>query len=193
MKLVFKSKKRHSIKTENEKQTPEMKNSVWKERNTDSINSNATKEYNLLKEEKEILLKENEKLKLKNRRQEGITEIVHFLFEYHLYILNALQTNFAEEQGKNIYKQLKKDLQSKILKVLLKLDHNFITQLRNQYPTLTPNHLALALLLKLDCKIDHIAFIYSASPATIRKRKSRLAKLLCPQNPKNIYNFLISL
>lgn len=193
MKLVFKSNKRPPIKTENKKQASETKNSVWEEKNTDSLDSNVTKEYNLLEEEKEILLKENEKLKLENRRQEGITEIVHFLFEYHLYILNALQTNFAEEQGKNISKQLKKDLQSKILKVLLKLDHNFTARLRNQYPTLTPNNLALALLLKLDCKIDHIAFIYSASPATIRKRKSRLAKLLCPQNPKNLYNFLTSL
>ena len=134
----------------------------------------------------------NEKLISENRRKEGIAEIAQFLFEYHIYTLNTLQSNFAEEQGKNISKQLKKDLQSKILKILLKLDHNFTEQIRKQYPTLSQNNLVLALLLKLNCKIDHIAFIYSATPATIRKRKSRLAKLFCPQNPKNLYEFLTS-
>lgn len=177
---------------ENEERTSEIKNSFPEKSHKHSTPENTLKKYNSLQEEKNILLKENEKLISENRRKEGIAEIAQFLFEYHIYTLNTLQSNFAEEQGKNISKQLKKDLQSKILKILLKLDHNFTEQIRKQYPTLSQNNLVLALLLKLNCKIDHIAFIYSATPATIRKRKSRLAKLFCPQNPKNLYEFLTS-
>ena len=192
MKLLFKSRNNHKNKMENEERTSEIKNSFPEKSHKHSTPENTLKKYNSLQEEKNILLKENEKLISENRRKEGIAEIAQFLFEYHIYTLNTLQSNFAEEQGKNISKQLKKDLQSKILKILLKLDHNFTEQIRKQYPTLSQNNLALALLLKLNCKIDHIAFIYSATPATIRKRKSRLAKLFCPQNPKNLYEFLTS-
>lgn len=192
MKLLFKSRNNHKNEMENEEQTSEIKNSFPEKSHKNFTPENTLKKYNSLQEEKNILLKENEKLISENRRKEAIAEIAQFLFEYHIYILNTLQSNFAEEQGKNISKQLKKDLQSKILKVLLKLDHNFTEQIRKQYPTLSQNNLALALLLKLNCKIDHIAFIYSATPATIRKRKSRLAKLFCPQNPKNLYEFLTS-
>lgn len=192
MKLLFKSRNNHKNKMENEERTSEIKNSFLEKSHKHSTPENTLKKYNSLQEEKNILLKENEKLISENRRKEGIAEIAQFLFEYHIYILNTLQSNFAEEQGKNISKQLKKDLQSKILKVLLKLDYNFTEQIRKQYPTLSQNNLALALLLKLNCKIDHIAFIYSATPATIRKRKSCLAKLFCPQNPKNLYEFLTS-
>ena len=192
MKLLFKSRNNHKNKMENEERTSEIKNSFPEKSHKHSTPENTLKKYNSLQEEKNILLKENEKLISENRRKEGIAEIAQFLFEYHIYTLNTLQSNFAEEQGKNIYQQLKKDLQSKILKILLKLDHNFTEQIRKQYPTLSQNNLVLALLLKLNCKIDHIAFIYSATPATIRKRKSRLAKLFCPQNPKNLYEFLTS-
>lgn len=192
MKLLFKSRNNHKNKMENEERTSEIKNSFPEKSRKHSTPENTLKKYNSLQEEKNILLKENEKLISENRRKEGIAEIAQFLFEYHIYTLNTLQSNFAEEQGKNISKQLKKDLQSKILKILLKLDHNFTEQIRKQYPTLSQNNLVLALLLKLNCKIDHIAFIYSATPATIRKRKSRLAKLFCPQNPKNLYEFLTS-
>ncbi|EHP46527.1 hypothetical protein CE91St19_08290 [Odoribacter laneus] len=192
MKLLFKSRNNHKNKMENEERTSEIKNSFPEKSHKHSTPENTLKKYNSLQEEKNILLKENEKLISENRRKEGIAEIAQFLFEYHIYTLNTLQSNFAEEQGKNISKQLKKDLQSKILKILLKLDHNFTEQIRKQYPTLSQNNLVLALLLKLNCKIDHIAFIYSATPATIRKRKSRLAKLFCPQNPKNLYEFLTS-
>ena len=192
MKLLFKSRNNHKNKMENEERTSEIKNSFPEKSHKHSTPENTLKKYNSLQEEKNILLKENEKLISENRRKEGIAELAQFLFEYHIYTLNTLQSNFAEEQGKNISKQLKKDLQSKILKILLKLDHNFTEQIRKQYPTLSQNNLALALLLKLNCKIDHIAFIYSATPATIRKRKSRLAKLFCPQNPKNLYEFLTS-
>lgn len=192
MKLLFKSRNNHKNKMENEERTSEIKNSFPEKSHKHSTTENTLKKYNSLQEEKNILLKENEKLISENRRKEGIAEIAQFLFEYHIYTLNTLQSNFAEEQGKNISKQLKKDLQSKILKILLKLDHNFTEQIRKQYPTLSQNNLVLALLLKLNCKIDHIAFIYSATPATIRKRKSRLAKLFCPQNPKNLYEFLTS-
>ena len=192
MKLLFKSRNNHKNKMENEERTSEIKNSFSEKSHKHSTPENTLKKYNSLQEEKNILLKENEKLISENRRKEGIAEIAQFLFEYHIYTLNTLQSNFAEEQGKNISKQLKKDLQSKILKILLKLDHNFTEQIRKQYPTLSQNNLVLALLLKLNCKIDHIAFIYSATPATIRKRKSRLAKLFCPQNPKNLYEFLTS-
>ena len=192
MKLLFKSRNNHKNKMENEERTSEIKNSFPEKSHKHSTPENTLKKYNSLQEEKNILLKENEKLISENRRKEGIAEIAQFLFEYHIYTLNTLQSNFAEEQGKNIAKQLKKDLQSKILKILLKLDHNFTEQIRKQYPTLSQNNLVLALLLKLNCKIDHIAFIYSATPATIRKRKSRLAKLFCPQNPKNLYEFLTS-
>ena len=192
MKLLFNSRNNHKNKMENEERTSEIKNSFPEKSHKHSTPENTLKKYNSLQEEKNILLKENEKLISENRRKEGIAEIAQFLFEYHIYTLNTLQSNFAEEQGKNISKQLKKDLQSKILKILLKLDHNFTEQIRKQYPTLSQNNLVLALLLKLNCKIDHIAFIYSATPATIRKRKSRLAKLFCPQNPKNLYEFLTS-
>ena len=192
MKLLFKSRNNHKNKMENEERTSEIKNSFPEKSHKHSTPENTLKKYNSLQEEKNILLKENEKLISENRRKEGIAEIAQFLFEYHIYTLNTLQSNFAEEQGKNISKQLKKDLQSKILKILLKLDHNFTEQIRKQYPTLSQNNLVLALLLKLNCKIDHIAFIYSATPATIRKRKSRLAKLFCPHNPKNLYEFLTS-
>lgn len=192
MKLLFKSRNNHKNKMENEERTSEIKNSFPEKSHKHSTPENTLKKYNSLQEEKNILLKENEKLISENRRKERIAEIAQFLFEYHIYTLNTLQSNFAEEQGKNISKQLKKDLQSKILKILLKLDHNFTEQIRKQYPTLSQNNLVLALLLKLNCKIDHIAFIYSATPATIRKRKSRLAKLFCPQNPKNLYEFLTS-
>lgn len=192
MKLLLKSRNNHKNKMENEERTSEIKNSFPEKSHKHSTPENTLKKYNSLQEEKNILLKENEKLISENRRKEGIAEIAQFLFEYHIYTLNTLQSNFAEEQGKNISKQLKKDLQSKILKILLKLDHNFTEQIRKQYPTLSQNNLVLALLLKLNCKIDHIAFIYSATPATIRKRKSRLAKLFCPQNPKNLYEFLTS-
>ena len=192
MKLLFKSRNNHKNKMENEERTSEIKNSFPEKSHKHSTPENTLKKYNSLQEEKNILLKENEKLISENRRKPPTAEIAQFLFEYHIYILNTLQSNFAEEQGKNISKQLKKDLQSKILKILLKLDHNFTEQIRKQYPTLSQNNLVLALLLKLNCKIDHIAFIYSATPATIRKRKSRLAKLFCPQNPKNLYEFLTS-
>ena len=192
MKLLFKSRNNHKNKMENEERTSEIKNSFPEKSHKHSTPENTLKKYNSYQEEQNILLKENEKLISENRRKEGIAEIAQFLFEYHIYTLNTLQSNFAEEQGKNISKQLKKDLQSKILKILLKLDHNFTEQIRKQYPTLSQNNLVLALLLKLNCKIDHIAFIYSATPATIRKRKSRLAKLFCPQNPKNLYEFLTS-
>lgn len=194
MKLLFKSRNNHKNKMENEERTSEIKNSFPEKSHKHSTPENTLKKYNSLQEEKNILLKENEKLISENRRKEGIAEIAQFLFEYHIYTLNTLQSNFAEEQGKNISKQLKKDLQSKILKILLKLDHNFTEQIRKQYPTLSQNNLVLALLLKLNCKIQiNIAFIYSATPATTQEAENpSLAKLFCPQNPKNLYEFLTS-
>lgn len=86
MKLLFKSRNNHKNEMENEEQTSEIKNSFPEKSHKNFIPENTLKKYNSLQEEKNILLKENEKLISENRRKEGTAEIAQFLFEYHIYI-----------------------------------------------------------------------------------------------------------